>query len=144
MPSNKDLKNSISAAAETLGVDGPDLKGKTNAEMADTLKEMNAEIESAKAEKERLDREELEAKAEKERLDREELEAKAEKERLDREELEAKAEDDELPEFYLSKGKAITSRRGILADGDEVTANDLAGGENAIKAFVKSGHISKG
>ena len=122
MPSNKDLKNSISAAAETLGVDGPDLKGKTNAEMADTLKEMNAEIESAKAEKERLDREELEAKAE--------------KERLDREELEAKAEDDELPEFYLSKGKAITSRRGILADGDEVTANDLAGGETAVGFLI--------
>ena len=136
MPSNKDLKNSISAAAETLDIDVPDTEGATNAEMADTLKEMNAEIDAMNAEKERLEREELEEKAKEDSAAAAEL-AKKQAE-------EAKAEEAELPEFYMSKGKAITSRRGILAEGDEVTAKDLAGGEKAIKAFVKSGHISKG
>lgn len=136
MPSNKDLKIAILAAAVTLGVDGPDLEGKTNADMADMLKEANAEIESANAEKERLEREELEAAAEEDSAAAALL-AKKQAE-------EAAAEEDELPEFYISKGKAITSRRGILADGDEITVKDLIGGEKAIKAFIKSGHISKG
>lgn len=136
MPSNKDLKNSISAAAEALGVDVPDTSDANNAEMAEVLKEMNAEIDAAKAEKERLEREELEAKAKEDSAAAAEL-AKKQAE-------EAKAEEAELPEFYVSKGKSITSRRGILADGDEITVKDLAGGEKAIKAFVKSGHISKG
>ena len=40
-------------------------------------------------------------------------------------------------------GKAITSKRGILADGDEIKAEDLAGGTEALEAFVKSGHVGK-
>ena len=47
------------------------------------------------------------------------------------------------PPFYVSKGKAITSKRGILADGDEIKADDLAGGKDALEAFVKSGHVAK-
>lgn len=42
----------------------------------------------------------------------------------------------------IAKGKSITSKRGILAGGDSVTAGDLAGGESAFAALVKAGHIT--
>ena len=45
--------------------------------------------------------------------------------------------------FHVMAGKAITSKRGILADGDEIKAEDLAGGTEALEAFVKSGHVGK-
>lgn len=51
--------------------------------------------------------------------------------------------DNSKPPFRVSKGKAITSKRGILADGDEIKAEDLAGGKEALEAFVKSGHVAK-
>ena len=47
------------------------------------------------------------------------------------------------PPFYVMKGKAITSKRGILADGDEIKAGDLAGGQEALDDFVETGHIGK-
>ena len=40
-------------------------------------------------------------------------------------------------------GKAITTKRGILSDGAEIKADDLAGGKKALDTFVKSGHITK-
>lgn len=50
---------------------------------------------------------------------------------------------DEKPPFYVMPGKSLTSKRGILADGDEIKADDLAGGKDALDAFVDSGHIGK-
>jgi hypothetical protein len=43
--------------------------------------------------------------------------------------------------FRVADGKSIISKRGILAEGDEINANDLAGGKEALDAFVKSGHV---
>jgi hypothetical protein len=43
--------------------------------------------------------------------------------------------------FYIVAGKAITSQRGILSDGDEIKEQDLPGGLTALKAFVKSGYV---
>jgi hypothetical protein len=45
--------------------------------------------------------------------------------------------------FYIVAGKAITSQRGILSDGDEIKVGDLPDGLKALKAFVKSGHVVK-
>jgi len=50
---------------------------------------------------------------------------------------------EEKPPFYVEQGKSLTTKRGILADGDAITAADLAGGEAALKAFVKSGHVGE-
>jgi hypothetical protein len=61
-------------------------------------------------------------------------------------ELKASAEDPEPepePKFYIVAGKAITSKRGILSDGDEIKESDLPGGLKAVKAFVKSGYVVK-
>jgi hypothetical protein len=50
------------------------------------------------------------------------------------------------PPFYVAPRKAVTSKKGILSGdtSDEVKAEFLVGGEEALKAFVTSGHVLKG
>ncbi|MCH9837692.1 hypothetical protein K0U83_18665 [bacterium] len=50
------------------------------------------------------------------------------------------------PEYYVAPRCAITSKRGILSGDteDEVKAEYLAGGAEALKAFVSAGKILKG
>lgn len=48
------------------------------------------------------------------------------------------------PTFYVPEGRAITSKRGILADGAEVKAEYFPGGQETLDNLVKSGHIKKG
>jgi hypothetical protein len=45
--------------------------------------------------------------------------------------------------YSVKKGGAVTSKRGILADGQALSAADLAGGQSALDALVKSGHVVK-
>lgn len=45
--------------------------------------------------------------------------------------------------YCVGQGKAITTKRGILADGDEISARDLVGGGEVMTAFIESGHIVK-
>lgn len=58
----------------------------------------------------------------------------------------AKVEPKKKPPFYVAPRKSITSKKGILSGDteDEVRAKYLVGGEDALKAFIKSGHILKG
>lgn len=135
MPSNDQLRASIAQAAEKLGIDAPDTSEQNNAQMAETLKELNAQIEAAEAEAERAA---LEEKAE------EDAAAAAALAKVEAEEAKA-AESKELPPYYVPEGKAITAKGGrILSDNAEITADDLAGGQKALDAFVKSGHVAKG
>jgi len=46
--------------------------------------------------------------------------------------------------FHMAPGKAITSKKGILAEGDEVKAEYFNGGEATLKHFVKAGYILEG
>jgi hypothetical protein len=48
-----------------------------------------------------------------------------------------------LPPYYVAKGKAITCKKGVLSDGDEVCINHLGGGKDTIDKLVKSGHVIK-
>lgn len=50
------------------------------------------------------------------------------------------------PPFYVAPRKAITSKKGILSGDteDEVKAEYLEGGKDALEAFIESGHILKG
>ena len=50
------------------------------------------------------------------------------------------------PAYYVAPRKALTSKKGILSGDtvDEVKAEYLAGGEDALAAFVESGHVLKG
>lgn len=122
MPSNKDLIESIKVEAEAKGVDIPVTEGKNNQELITILKELKAppvppvKDDAAQAA----------------------ADAKAEADKLKDVSVEIKR-----PPFYVKDGKAITTKRGILADGDEIKAEDLAGGKDAINKFVKTGHIGK-
>ncbi len=64
----------------------------------------------AKAEQDRLDKERADAKAEQERLAKERADAKAEQERLDKERADAKAEQDRLAKEQADKAKAEQER----------------------------------
>ena len=124
MPSNKDLVKSIADISAELEKDAPETEGKNNGELANILSEL-------KAEKKEADKDLTPGAAAK---------AAAEaKEKAD----EAKAEPSEKPPFFVMPGKCLTSKRGLLADGDEIKADDLAGGKEALDAFVKSGHVGK-
>lgn len=124
MPSNKDLIKAIADISEELEKDAPETEGKNNGELANILSEL-------KAEKKEADKDltpDAAAKA-----------AAEAKEKAD----EAKAEPSEKPPFFVRPGKCLTSKRGLLADGDEIKVEDLAGGKDALTAFVKSGHVGK-
>ena len=45
--------------------------------------------------------------------------------------------------YTVADGKSLTTKRGILGDGAQIKAEDLAGGQEAIDAFLKSGHVVK-
>lgn len=49
----------------------------------------------------------------------------------------------EQPPYTIAEGKALTSCRGILAEGEEVKAEDFPNGQKTIDSLVKSGHIVK-
>lgn len=73
--------------------------------------------------------------------------AKGAKENETQKEVKAEAvaeAENEKPPFYLMPGKALTSKRGILGPGEEIKPGDIAGGEEALNNFVKSGHVGKG
>lgn len=48
------------------------------------------------------------------------------------------------PPFYVVDGKAVTTKRGIRADGDEVIADDFNEGKKTIADLIESGHVAKG
>ncbi len=52
-----------------------------------------------------------------------------------------KPEDAKPTGFKVAAGKALTTRRGIKADGDKVDASHFVGGQKVIDEFIKTGHI---
>jgi len=53
--------------------------------------------------------------------------------------LESKAKKKSV--YKIAKGKALTSKKGILSDGEIVEFEYLQGGKETLDKFVKSGHI---
>ena len=45
--------------------------------------------------------------------------------------------------YSIKAGKSVTSKKGVLAPGDEVKAEYLGGGQKSLDALVKSGHVDK-
>lgn len=116
MPSNKDLTQQAEELAEKLGKE-VETEGLKNAELVELVAKLRKEVEAEEAPAAEVEAEEAPA---------------------------AEVEAEEAPAFHVAEGKAITSKRGILADGDEIKATDLAGGEKALEAFIKSKHVVKG
>jgi purine-binding chemotaxis protein CheW len=119
MASNRVLIESILGLALALGSTAPETEGKTNAELVIILNGLKAE--KAPEPEPAAPVPEPEPKPEPEPESEPEPELK----------------------FYIVAGKALTSKRGILSDGDEINAEDLPDGLKALKAFVKSGYVVK-
>lgn len=43
--------------------------------------------------------------------------------------------------LYVQSRKSVTSKRGLLAEGTEVSADDFGGGEDSIKGLIAKGII---
>lgn len=43
--------------------------------------------------------------------------------------------------YVIAKGKALTSLRGLLGEGEKVAAKDFHGGQDAIKRLLDGGHL---
>lgn len=125
MPSNKDMIKAIAEISEELGKDAPETEGKNNGELANILSALK--VEKKEADKDLTPDDAAKAAAEAKK------EAAAAKE-------EAAAK---KPPFYVKEGKSLITKRGILSDGDEIKADDLAGGKGTLDDFVKSGHVVK-
>ena len=46
-----------------------------------------------------------------------------------------------MTSYKIAAGKAVTSKRGILAEGEAVTAADFPGGQKSLDALVESGAV---
>lgn len=122
MAKNKVLIIQAAALALAAGVTlekGTD--GLNNAQLVKLVKDMKAEHPDAAAKVE-----------EAERIAAEELAT-----------LKAAKKEKKIPPFYIADGKALTTKRGLLGPGREIKAEDLAGGDTALKAFVKTKHVIK-
>lgn len=119
MPSNKELKKQAGELAEQLGV-LVDTGGLKNDELAALVSDLKAKLRDA------------------------ENVTQADRGRpgpTGADQADQADQTDQTDRFYMAKGKALICKRGILADGDEVKAEYLPGGEATLEKFVKSGHI---
>ena len=130
MPSNTDLRKKADELAKALGLEIK-TEGLNNEKLAALVSDLKAKKKDADTQTAADDAEAKAIEAGNKAADK----AKAVKK----------------PPFYVMPGKAITSKRGILAtergakveDYAEIKASDLAGKEEALNAFVESGHIGK-
>lgn len=57
--------------------------------------------------------------------------------------LNTKADEAEGKKYTVVQGKALTTKRGVKANGDEVSPKDVNGGVEVLERLVKSGHLVK-
>jgi len=130
MPSNKDLKNEIQLISEKLELE-IDTNGLNNRQLVETLSDLKAKERDM----------ELETQAD--------SAAAKEPEAKEPEAKEPEAKEPEAKELkkalkiYVKKGKAITTKRGILSDGDEIKESDIHNGEKELERLLKSGYLEK-
>jgi len=135
MPSNKDLVKAIADISAELEKAAPDTEGKNNGDLANILSGL-------KAEKKEADQDTTPGAAAKAAAEAKEEAGKAKTKT---------AKKAKKPPFYVMPGKCLTSKRGMLAterdagisDYAEIKADDLAGGKDALTAFVESGHVGE-
>ena len=144
MPSNKDLIIAIGEEATAKGVDTPDTEGKNNADLVGILKDLKAKEPVAPtpppADDEDLDND----------LDNAESEANAEASRkAAQEQVKKEADANKAPPppepapYTVATGKAITCKKGVLGEGEEIKETFLAGGKKDLDNLVKKGFVVK-
>lgn len=141
MPSNKELTIRAEELAKKLGFE-VETEGLSNDKLAALVSDLKAKKKDADTE---TGADAAEEKALKAGNEAAEKAGKAAYEKSKAKETEAVKK----PPFYVMPGKALTSKRGILAtmrdaeikDYAEIKAGDLSGGKDALEAFVTSGYI---
>lgn len=140
MPSNAEYTKQAEELAEGLGLE-ISTEGLNNEKLAALVSDLKAKKKDA--DNQAAEEAAAKAAAELEEKAKEDSAAAAMKAKQDAEKVKAEKAA-KKPPFYVMPGKAITSKRGVLSDGDEIKVDDLAGGKEALEAFVKSGHVGKG
>lgn len=141
MPSNDELKTTAETLAKELGIGSLDTEGLSNKKLNELVSDLKAKKRDS----------ELDTQADVNEGEARKAGNKAGQKAYDESLKKAKKEPAKKPPFYVKPGKALTSKRGILAtersaevkDYTEIKAEDLAGGKDALNAFVESGHIGK-
>ena len=121
MASNKELKSEASELGADLGID-LDFKGMKNEDLVALVSDLKAKIR---------DRDTV-TQADGATEDTEATPAAP-----------AAEEPPAAPAYRIATGKALTTMRGILSDGDPITARDVIGGQATIARCVESGHITE-
>ena len=124
----ENLIKAIGEAATDKGVDIPDTDGLSNSKLEEVLDGLKSDAPPPPkngAEAGELARKEAEEQRKKDEAEAAEL---AEKNK---------------PEYQVAPGKALTCKKGIIADGDEAKASYFVDGEKTLKHFIKTGHIIK-
>jgi len=138
MPSNAEYTKQAEELAEELGLE-ISTEGLNN-------EKLDALVSDLKAKKKDADNkaaEDAQAKAAAELEEKAKEDAAAAALKAKKDAAAEEPDEDDKPPFYVKEGKAITTKRGVLSDGDEIKAEDLPGGKKALDAFVKSGHVGK-
>ena len=141
MASNSSLIKSIGEAATRKGVDVPETEDKRNAELTAILRDLNATPETP-VNGDTTPEPAPEAPAEETRAAEDNDASEPDPEGKAAHIEAAQAEVEAFP-FSIAEGKALTCKRGMLAEGDEITAEDLPGGEERLAELVESGHVVK-
>ena len=126
MPSNKDLIADIEAEANAKGVDVPVTEGLSNVQLADTLKVLKSAAPAPVSNDD----------------------DKSDDETSDDETNDANDDEVEAPKtkkapYTMAPNKAITTLKGVLAEGDEVKVEYLSDGEDGLKRHVENGNVIK-
>jgi hypothetical protein len=59
--------------------------------------------------------------------------------------IKKEVEEKEMASFFIvASGKSLTSKRGILDAGENVSADDISGGKKAFDILVEKKYIVKG
>ena len=130
MASNKELRGIANGIAKDLGLDIGDISQTSNADLAALVKDLRAK---------KVDAETTTAADTATKVD--ETEAKADAPESKDEATKAPEPEAKDKGPVVAKGKCVTSKVGLIAEGQSISPDDLAGGEDAFKLLKSKGYI---
>jgi len=125
MASKEELIASIATAAEEKGIEAPETGGLNHGQLVELLKGVKA-MEPVEADSV---------------IVKPPVEAEAEAPEASTDSVIVKPPVKRAAGCYVCEGKALTSKRGILAPGDEAKAEYFTGEEETLNRLIKNGFI---
>lgn len=140
MPTNKELKTEILSLSEHLGIE-VETDGKTNEDLVKLASDLRAKKRDA----------DLSTDADGKEPEKPDASAAESASKTETDESGGQAKEGSAPPdaeedtpapppgYYVTEGRSVTTVRGIIAEGAEVTASDFSGGEETLTAFTEKG-----